>query len=85
MILTEVPPEEHTSLPGFTDTHFHLYYGLSSDGRRFCDRLVSVVGYVYPEITYCPVLLPLVSLFLHYVQVWFIKILYFKNQNESRF
>ncbi|XP_035701591.1 GTPase-activating protein skywalker isoform X3 [Folsomia candida] len=61
-------PSGNLHLPPFTDTHYHLYYGLSAEGRKFTDRIVSVVGYAYPEITYCPLLLPLTSLFLHYVQ-----------------
>ena len=62
-------PEEEISLPCFTDPQFRLYYGLSGQGKRISDRIVHVIGYAYPDITFCPILLPIVSLFLHYVQV----------------
>ncbi|CAG7717920.1 unnamed protein product [Allacma fusca] len=60
--------DEEISLPCFTDPQYRLYYGLSGQGKRMSDRIVSVIGYAYPDITFCPLLLPVASLFLHYVQ-----------------
>ncbi len=62
-------PEEDLALPGFTDANNRLFYALSSEGIARCKRITCVVGYAYPEITYCPMLLPVASLFLHFIPV----------------
>jgi len=69
-LFTEISENpESVSLPGFVEQEFKLYYGLSDEGKAICNRLVSVVGFAHPAITYCPVLLPVASLLLHYVPV----------------
>ncbi|ODN04600.1 TBC1 domain family member 24 [Orchesella cincta] len=65
--VAKAAPEEELALPGFTDPQNRLYYALSPEGIARCKRIVSVVGYAYPEITYCPMMLPVSSLFLHFI------------------
>lgn len=59
----DVPPPP----PPFVDPkHRHVYH-LDAVGRAAADRVVRVLGYARPDVTYCPVAYPLVSLFLHFM------------------
>ena len=60
-------PEKPCVLPEFVDTSHRLHYHLSKRGRTVTDRVVSVLGYACPDITYCSALYPLAALFLHYM------------------
>lgn len=60
-------PEKPCVLPEFVDSSHRLHYHLSKRGRTVTDRVVSVLGYACPDITYCSALYPLAALFLHYM------------------
>ncbi|XP_065203238.1 GTPase-activating protein skywalker isoform X4 [Planococcus citri] len=60
-------PEKPCVLPEFVDTSHRLHYHLSKRGRTVTDRVVSVLGYACPDITYSPAIYPLAALFLHYM------------------
>ena len=66
IIVTELP-EKPCVLPEFVDTSHRLHYHLSKRGRTVTDRVVSVLGYACPDITYSPAIYPLAALFLHYM------------------
>ena len=53
-------------LPAFVD-HDHLGRGLNASGLAACGRIVSVLGYYYPPITFAPVLHPLAASLLLYM------------------
>ena len=60
--------ECHVSLPAFVD-HHHLYSrALSQQGIQACQRIVSVIGFVNPSITYAPSLYPLTAIMLHFME-----------------
>lgn len=54
-------------LPPFVDSTHCLSYNLTIKGRNVADRIVSVLGYACPDITYSPSLYPLTALLLHFV------------------
>jgi len=54
-------------LPPFVDSTHCLSYNLTRKGRNVADRVMSVLGYACPDITYSPSLYPLTALFLHFV------------------
>jgi hypothetical protein len=54
-------------LPSFVDKSHLLYYYLNDTGKLAVKRVLCILQSVHPEITYSPLLLPLVSLFLHYM------------------
>ncbi|XP_064551342.1 GTPase-activating protein skywalker isoform X8 [Drosophila montana] len=54
-------------LPAFVDATHCLPYHLTSTGRAVADRIVNVLGYDCPDITYSPVLYPITSLLLHFM------------------
>ncbi|XP_064488366.1 GTPase-activating protein skywalker-like [Ornithodoros turicata] len=56
-----------SSIPAFTDPIYCEDYLLNAEGQRRVERLVYVISTSHPFITYCPLLHPLATLFLHYV------------------
>ncbi|XP_077261378.1 GTPase-activating protein skywalker isoform X2 [Temnothorax americanus] len=60
-------PEKSIMLPPFVDSTHCLSYNLTRKGRNVADRIVSVLGYACPDITYSPSLYPLTALLLHFV------------------
>ena len=54
-------------LPPFVDSTHCLSYNLTRKGRSVADRIVSVLGYACPDITYSPSLYPITALLLHFM------------------
>ncbi|XP_004524802.1 TBC1 domain family member 24 isoform X6 [Ceratitis capitata] len=54
-------------LPAFVDPAHCLTYHLTRTGRSVADRIVNVLGYDCPDITYSPVLYPITSILLHFM------------------
>ncbi|XP_034101170.1 GTPase-activating protein skywalker isoform X12 [Drosophila albomicans] len=59
--------EKPIMLPAFVDATHCLPYHLTGTGRSVADRIVNVLGYDCPDITYSPVLYPITSLLLHFM------------------
>ncbi|XP_075153311.1 GTPase-activating protein skywalker isoform X6 [Haematobia irritans] len=59
--------EKPIMLPSFVDATHCLPYHLTRTGRAVADRIVNVLGYDCPEITYSPVLYPVVAILLHFM------------------
>ncbi|XP_034472857.1 GTPase-activating protein skywalker isoform X4 [Drosophila innubila] len=59
--------EKPIMLPAFVDATHCLPYHLTATGRAVADRIVNVLGYDCPDITYSPVLYPITSLLLHFM------------------
>ncbi|XP_061387647.1 GTPase-activating protein skywalker-like, partial [Musca vetustissima] len=59
--------EKPIMLPAFVDATHCLPYHLTRTGRAVADRIVNVLGYDCPDITYSPVLYPIVSILLHFM------------------
>ncbi|KAG0427814.1 hypothetical protein HPB47_025150 [Ixodes persulcatus] len=55
------------SLPTFADPIYCEDYLLSEEGQKKAERVLYVLSVSHPYITYCPLLHPLASLFLHYL------------------
>ncbi|XP_034936893.1 GTPase-activating protein skywalker isoform X3 [Chelonus insularis] len=60
-------PEKSIMLPPFVDNTHCLSYHLTRKGRSVADRVVSVLGYACPDITYSPTLYPITALLLHFM------------------
>ncbi|XP_058167716.1 GTPase-activating protein skywalker isoform X3 [Anopheles ziemanni] len=60
-------PEKPIMLPPFVDTIHCLPYHLTRKGRAVADRVVSVLGYACPDITFSPTLYPITSILLHFM------------------
>ncbi|XP_026480368.1 TBC1 domain family member 24 isoform X1 [Ctenocephalides felis] len=60
-------PNKAILLPQFVDASHCLPYHLSLRGRGVADRVVSVLGYACPDITYSPSLYPICTLLLHFM------------------
>ncbi|XP_001604260.2 GTPase-activating protein skywalker isoform X4 [Nasonia vitripennis] len=60
-------PEQSIMLPPFVDSTHCLSYNLTRKGRSVADRIVSVLGYACPDITYSPSLYPITALLLHFM------------------
>ncbi|CAH1707431.1 unnamed protein product [Chironomus riparius] len=60
-------PEKPIMLPPFVDSSHCLPYHLTKKGRAVADRVVSVLGFNSPDITYSPSLYPIASVLLHYM------------------
>jgi hypothetical protein len=60
-------PEKPIMLPPFVDSTHCLPYHLTRKGRAVADRVVSVLGYACPDITYSPSLYPITSMLLHFM------------------
>lgn len=54
-------------LPPFVDSTHCLPYHLTRKGRSVADRVVTVLAYACPDITYSPTLYPIASLLLHFM------------------
>lgn len=59
--------EKPIMLPAFVDATHCLPYHLTRTGRAVADRIVNVLGYDCPDITYSPVLYPVTSILLHFM------------------
>lgn len=55
-------------LPDFVDTDHLVYYYLNDEGQAAVSRVLNVLASAHPDITFAPLLLPLASLFLHYME-----------------
>ena len=42
-------------------------YYLTAEGKNTSHRVIAVIAHLSPHITYCPAMLPVVDLFLHYM------------------
>lgn len=60
-------PEKPMMLPPFVDSTHCLPYHLTRKGRAVADRVVSVLGYACPDITYSPSLYPITAILLHFM------------------
>lgn len=60
-------PEKSIMLPPFVDSTHCLSYHLTRKGRSIADRVVSVLGYACPDITYSPSLYPIAAVLLHFM------------------
>lgn len=60
-------PEKPIMLPPFVDSTHCLPYYLNRKGHAVADRVVSVLGYTYADITYSPLLYPVTAILLHYM------------------
>lgn len=72
-------PEKPMTLPPFVDAFHCMPYHLTKKGRAVADRIVNVLGYACPDITYSPLLYPITSILLHFMSgLWnFLLILFF--------
>ncbi|XP_036329261.1 GTPase-activating protein skywalker isoform X6 [Rhagoletis pomonella] len=59
--------EKPIMLPAFVDPAHCLTFHLTRTGRAVADRIVNVLGYDCPDITYSPVLYPITSILLHFM------------------
>ncbi|KAL9923101.1 GTPase-activating protein skywalker isoform X1 [Glossina fuscipes] len=59
--------EKPIMLPAFVDAAHCLPYHLTRTGRSVADRIVNVLAYDCPDITYSPVLYPITSILLHFM------------------
>lgn len=64
---TELEQQKSIMLPPFVDSTHCLSYHLTRMGRNVADRVVSVLGFACPDITYSPSLYPLTALLLHFM------------------
>ncbi|KAL5280881.1 TBC1D24 family protein [Megaselia abdita] len=60
-------PEKPMTLPPFVDAFHCMPYHLTKKGRAVADRIVNVLGYACPDITYSPLLYPITSILLHFM------------------
>lgn len=60
-------PDKPIMLPPFVDSRHCLPYHLTRKGGAVADRIVSVLGYGCPHITYSPTLYPITSILLHFM------------------
>ncbi|KAL4083278.1 hypothetical protein QTP88_028608 [Uroleucon formosanum] len=60
-------PDKPIILPTFVESkHRHLHH-LDSTGKNITDRIVCVLGFACPDITYSPAIYSLTSLLLHFM------------------
>lgn len=60
-------PEKPILLPPFVDSAHRLSYHLTRKGRSVTDRVVCVLGFACPDITYSPAVYPIAALLLHFM------------------
>ncbi|XP_054281742.1 GTPase-activating protein skywalker isoform X3 [Macrosteles quadrilineatus] len=60
-------PEKPILLPPFVDSAHRLSYHLTRKGRSVTDRVVCVLGFACPDITYSPAIYPIAALLLHFM------------------
>ncbi|XP_044594753.1 GTPase-activating protein skywalker isoform X1 [Cotesia glomerata] len=66
-LIEEKLSEKSIVLPSFVDSSHCLSYNLTGKGRNIADRVVSVLGFSCPDITYSPTLYPFTALLLHFM------------------
>lgn len=54
-------------LPTFIDPNYKISQSLSPRGVMACERVIAVIAYSHPAITYAPSLYAITSLLLHYM------------------
>lgn len=54
-------------LPTFIDINHKISHSLSPRGVAACERVISVIAFSHPAITYAPSIYPLTSVLLHYM------------------
>ncbi|CAB3362871.1 Hypothetical predicted protein [Cloeon dipterum] len=60
-------PNRPMILPQFVEqSHCHNYY-LTREGHKITERVISVIGYSHPDVTFSPVAFPLAALFMHFM------------------
>ncbi|KAG8297299.1 hypothetical protein J6590_038908 [Homalodisca vitripennis] len=62
-------PDKPILLPPFVDSAHRLSYHLTRKGRNVTDRVVCVLGFACPDITYSPAIYPIAALLLHFMSV----------------
>lgn len=67
MILSADLPDMSLMLPPFIDNNHCLTYHLTAKGKSVADRVVTVLGYACPDITYSPTLYPITAILLHFL------------------
>uniref|UniRef100_A0A8D9DY28 TBC1 domain family member 24 n=2 Tax=Cacopsylla melanoneura TaxID=428564 RepID=A0A8D9DY28_9HEMI len=60
-------PEKPIMLPPFVDAAHRLPYHLTRKGRSVTDRVVCVLGFACPDITYSPAIYPIAAMLLHFM------------------
>lgn len=60
-------PDKPIMLPPFVDSTHCLPYYLTRKGRAVADRVVSVLAYVCPDITFSPTIYPIAAILLHFM------------------
>lgn len=60
-------PEKPLILPNFVERSQCLSYHLTKKGRHVADRVVCILGYACPDITYSPAIYPMTALLLHFM------------------
>lgn len=60
-------PDKPIMLPPFVESTRCLSFHLTRTGRNIADRVVSVLGYACPDITFSPSLYPICAMLLHYM------------------
>uniref|UniRef100_A0A0P4W7R3 TLDc domain-containing protein n=1 Tax=Scylla olivacea TaxID=85551 RepID=A0A0P4W7R3_SCYOL len=55
-------------LPAFIDANHKVSHSLSPRGVTVCERIISLISFNHPAITYAPALYGLTSLLLHYME-----------------
>lgn len=60
-------PSSPHKLPGFVDLSCCRYFYLNSVGQKLVERMLWSIAHEHPEITFSPLLYPIASLFLHYM------------------
>jgi hypothetical protein len=78
-------PEKPIMLPPFVDSTHCLPYHLTKKGRAVADRVVSVLGFASPEISYSPSLYPITAILLHFMSgtIYFFLSLSFNGNHLS--
>ena len=60
-------PEKPIMLPPFVDSMHCMPFHLTRKGRSVADRIVNVLGYSCPDITFSPILYPITAVLLHFM------------------
>jgi hypothetical protein len=60
-------PDKPILLPQFVESGHCIAYHLTRKGRSVAERVVCVLGYAHPEITYSPAIYPITAILLHYM------------------
>lgn len=60
-------PEKGILLPQFVESQHKHAYHLNKKGIKIADRIVCVLGFACPDITYSPMVYPITALLLHFM------------------